>query len=78
MTFLISSFLFKCLGDNGLNPLWKNETAVFDIICPDLALIRFVVQDEDVFGDPNFLGQATFPVTCLRKGKTDTVTIWYK
>ncbi|KAL5020958.1 hypothetical protein ScPMuIL_000113 [Solemya velum] len=64
----ISKYKTLTVSDNGLNPLWKNETAVFDIICPDLALIRFVVQDEDVFGDPNFLGQATFPVTCLRKG----------
>ena len=38
-------------------------------MCPDLALIRFIVQDEDVFGDPYFLGQATYPVQCLRSGK---------
>lgn len=31
-------------------------------------MIRFCVQDEDVFGDPNFLGQATIPVRCLRSG----------
>lgn len=35
---------------------------------PDIALIRFLVQDEDVFGDPNFLGQAVYPIKSLRPG----------
>ena len=43
----------------------------FDIINPQVALIRMVVQDEDMFGDPNFLGQATFPVNGLKAGKDD-------
>ena len=51
----------------------QKMTVDFDIVCPALALIRFVVQDEDVFGDPNFLGQATFPVQCLRSGKISSV-----
>ena len=58
---------FSCSVDNGLNPVW-NETCVFDIINPDLAMIRFVVQDEDMFGDPNFLGQATYPIRCIKSG----------
>ena len=33
-----------------------------------LRSIRFAVFDEDYFGDPNFLGQATYPVPCLRTG----------
>jgi len=36
-----------------------------------LALIRLVAYDEDVFGDPNFLGQASYPVQCLRQGNED-------
>ncbi|KAL3860223.1 hypothetical protein ACJMK2_010378 [Sinanodonta woodiana] len=56
------------IEDNGLNPVWSKSMTDFDIVCPDLALIRFIVMDEDVFGDPNFLGQATFPVQCLRSG----------
>ena len=35
---------------------------------PDLALIRFCAQDEDVFGDPNFIGQAVLPVASLKSG----------
>ena len=56
-------------SDNGFNPVWC-EQCEFDILNPDLALVRFVVQDEDMFGDPNFLGQATFPVKCMRTGET--------
>ncbi|XP_055891169.1 1-phosphatidylinositol 4,5-bisphosphate phosphodiesterase gamma-1-like isoform X2 [Biomphalaria glabrata] len=53
--------------DNGLNPIWS-DSCVFDILCPELALIRFAVMDEDIFGDPNFLGQATYPVPCIKSG----------
>lgn len=53
--------------DNGLNPVW-NENCVFDVLCPELALLRFAVMDEDIFGDPNFLGQACYPVPCVRAG----------
>ena len=35
---------------------------------PDLALLRFAVQDEDVFGDPNFIGQAVYPLPCIKTG----------
>ena len=53
--------------DNGFNPVW-NESCEFDILNPEVALMRFVVQDEDVFGEPNFLGQATIPLKCIRTG----------
>jgi phosphatidylinositol phospholipase C gamma-1 len=53
--------------DNGLNPVWK-ENFIFDVENPDLAILRFVVNDEDMFGDPVFLGQTCFPVKCLRQG----------
>lgn len=55
------------LADNGLNPVW-NEAFLFDVANPDVALLRFAVYDEDMFGDPNFLGQATYPLSCLRTG----------
>lgn len=41
--------------------MW-NESCEFEIFNPYFALIRFVVQDEDMFGDSNFIGQATYPV----------------
>ncbi|KAK0087269.1 hypothetical protein PV325_001367 [Microctonus aethiopoides] len=57
----------RTISDNGFNPLW-NEGCEFDVVNPSFALIRFSVQDEDVFGDCNFIGQATYPVRCLRTG----------
>ncbi|KAI1297248.1 1-phosphatidylinositol 4,5-bisphosphate phosphodiesterase gamma-1 [Halotydeus destructor] len=53
--------------DNGLNPCWL-EDVNFTVHNPDLALIRFVVNDEDMFGDVQLLGQACYPVKCLRPG----------
>ena len=35
---------------------------------PPMALLRFTVFDEDMFGEPNFLGAATYPSTCLLTG----------
>lgn len=56
-------FLIYCVAaDNGFNPVW-NEICEFDVINPHFALLRFVVQDEDMFGDSNFIGQATYSVS---------------
>lgn len=49
-------------ADNGFNPIW-NEICEFRVINPYFALLRFEVQDEDMFGEPNFIGQAIFPVS---------------
>lgn len=54
-------------GDNGLNPVWR-ESVVFDVDNPELAFVRFVVNEEDSFGDANFLAQAVYPLRCLRQG----------
>jgi len=50
--------------DNGFNPIW-NESFDCEVLIPELAMIRFAVQDEDMFGDPNFIGQASYPVSGL-------------
>ena len=47
--------------------MW-NEGCEFELLNPDLALLRFCVQDEDVFGDPNFIGQCVVPINCIKKG----------
>ncbi|KAG0728579.1 1-phosphatidylinositol 4,5-bisphosphate phosphodiesterase gamma-1 [Chionoecetes opilio] len=58
----------KSVCNNGLNPSWC-EPMRFSVLNADCALIRFVVNDEDIFGEPNqIVGQATFPVLCLREG----------
>lgn len=53
----------KHILDNGLNPKWNEEICEFIVTNPHFALLRFLVQDEDVFGEPNFIGQATYPVS---------------
>lgn len=50
------------LADNGFNPFW-NETCEMVVYNPFFAFLRFVVQDEDMFGDSNFIGQNTYPVS---------------
>uniref|UniRef100_A0A3B3TZL6 Phosphoinositide phospholipase C n=1 Tax=Poecilia latipinna TaxID=48699 RepID=A0A3B3TZL6_9TELE len=54
--------------DNGLNPVWKApaEPVEFSVFEPELSFLRFVVNEEDMFSDPNFLAQATFPVKGIR------------
>ena len=47
--------------------MW-NETCEFDIFNPDLALLRFAVHDEEVFGDSTFIGQAVYPIPCIKTG----------
>lgn len=65
-----SSVLPPAAGDNGLNPAWKAaDPMTFTVHEPELTFLRFVVNEEDMFSDPNFLAQATFPVKGIRSGK---------
>jgi len=57
----------KTKSDNGFCPTWIDKFDI-DIICPPLAKLRFVIHDEDMFGDPNFVAQACIPVCSLRQG----------
>ncbi|XP_029773522.1 1-phosphatidylinositol 4,5-bisphosphate phosphodiesterase gamma-1 isoform X1 [Suricata suricatta] len=54
--------------DNGLNPVWPAKPFHFQISNPEFAFLRFVVYEEDMFSDQNFLAQATFPVKGLKAG----------
>ncbi|XP_056460596.1 1-phosphatidylinositol 4,5-bisphosphate phosphodiesterase gamma-1-like [Gadus chalcogrammus] len=56
------------VADNGLNPAWLQTPFVFDVRNPSFCFLRFTVYDEDMFSDPNFLAQATYPVRSLRTG----------
>lgn len=57
----------RVINDNGLNPVW-DENLSLRIQNPPMALLRLVVYDEDMFGEPNFLGAATYPATCILSG----------
>ena len=63
------TYATRTQSDNGLCPTWPiNETFVFDVTCPPLAKLFFIVKNEDMFGDHSFVAQACFPVTSLREG----------
>uniref|UniRef100_A0A8C4IB68 Phosphoinositide phospholipase C n=1 Tax=Dicentrarchus labrax TaxID=13489 RepID=A0A8C4IB68_DICLA len=55
------------INNNGFNPVW-NETLNFVIHTPELALVRFVVEDYDKASRNDFMGQFTLPFTCLQAG----------
>uniref|UniRef100_A0A914RAC7 C2 domain-containing protein n=1 Tax=Parascaris equorum TaxID=6256 RepID=A0A914RAC7_PAREQ len=60
----------RAIASNGLNPVW-NESFCFNVHCPELALLRFYVEDGDFVGpktDP-FIGQAVYPLDCIRTGR---------
>uniref|UniRef100_A0A3B5KTM7 C2 domain-containing protein n=1 Tax=Xiphophorus couchianus TaxID=32473 RepID=A0A3B5KTM7_9TELE len=51
---------------NGDNPIF-DESFEFQINLPELAMVRFVVLDDDFIGD-EFIGQYTIPLECLQPG----------
>ncbi|CAJ0948809.1 unnamed protein product, partial [Mesorhabditis belari] len=64
-----ATFKTRTATSNGLNPIWK-ETFDFNVHCPEVALLRFLVEDGDFVGpktDP-FIGQAVFPLDSIRTG----------
>ncbi|CAG7730788.1 unnamed protein product [Allacma fusca] len=60
-------FKTRTVQDNGLNPYW-NECFRFSVLYPECAMLRIIVYDEDMFGDPNFVGQCTYQINCLKSG----------
>ncbi|CAJ1050550.1 -phosphatidylinositol 4%2C5-bisphosphate phosphodiesterase eta-2 [Xyrichtys novacula] len=56
----------RVVNDNGFNPMWE-ETLVFDVQMPQLALVRFQVWDHDPIGR-DFIGQRTVAFTSMLPG----------
>lgn len=52
----------------GFNPLWDTEFE-FEVVVPELALVRFVVEDYDASSKNDFIGQSTIPLNSLKQGK---------
>lgn len=55
------------IDNNGFNPRW-DCTLSFQLQVPELALVRFVVEDHDHAAKNDFVGQFTLPFTSLRAG----------
>ncbi|XP_056618201.1 inactive phospholipase C-like protein 2 [Triplophysa dalaica] len=56
----------KTVHQNGDNPIF-DESFEFQINLPELAMVRFVVLDDDYIGD-EFIGQHTIPFECIQPG----------
>lgn len=52
----------------GFNPQW-NLNFQFDIRVPELAMVRFVVEDYDTGNWNDFVGQYCLPLTSVQNGK---------
>uniref|UniRef100_A0A8C0JN38 Phosphoinositide phospholipase C n=1 Tax=Canis lupus dingo TaxID=286419 RepID=A0A8C0JN38_CANLU len=65
-----NKFKTTVVNDNGLSPVWAptQEKVTFEIYDPNLAFLRFVVYEEDMFSDPNFLAHATYPIKGIKSG----------
>ncbi|XP_058230768.1 1-phosphatidylinositol 4,5-bisphosphate phosphodiesterase delta-3-A [Hemibagrus wyckioides] len=55
------------INNNGFNPRW-DCTLSFQLQVPELALVRFVVEDHDHTSKNDFVGQFTLPFNSLRIG----------
>uniref|UniRef100_A0A2K5VNW9 Phosphoinositide phospholipase C n=1 Tax=Macaca fascicularis TaxID=9541 RepID=A0A2K5VNW9_MACFA len=53
--------------NNGFNPHW-GQTLQFQLRAPELALVRFVVEDYDATSPNDFVGQFTLPLSSLKQG----------
>ncbi|XP_048206054.1 1-phosphatidylinositol 4,5-bisphosphate phosphodiesterase eta-2 [Perognathus longimembris pacificus] len=56
----------RVVDDNGFNPMWE-ETLVFTVHMPEIALIRFLVWDHDPIGR-DFIGQRTLAFSSMLPG----------
>uniref|UniRef100_O75038-3 Isoform 3 of 1-phosphatidylinositol 4,5-bisphosphate phosphodiesterase eta-2 n=1 Tax=Homo sapiens TaxID=9606 RepID=O75038-3 len=56
----------RVVDDNGFNPTWE-ETLVFMVHMPEIALVRFLVWDHDPIGR-DFIGQRTLAFSSMMPG----------
>ncbi|XP_036777513.2 1-phosphatidylinositol 4,5-bisphosphate phosphodiesterase delta-1 isoform X1 [Manis pentadactyla] len=53
--------------NNGFNPWWDTEFE-FEVLVPELAFVRFLVEDYDASSKNDFIGQSTIPFCSLKQG----------
>lgn len=59
---------FFLIPGAGFNPVWY-DTLRFTIHTPELAMVRFVVEDYDKTSKNDFVGQYTLPLGCMQQGQ---------
>ncbi|XP_077580843.1 1-phosphatidylinositol 4,5-bisphosphate phosphodiesterase delta-1-like isoform X1 [Stigmatopora nigra] len=57
----------RVVENNGFNPEW-NENFQFDVYVPELALVRFLIEDHDSTSGNEFVAQYTIPLNSLKMG----------
>ncbi|XP_049603042.1 1-phosphatidylinositol 4,5-bisphosphate phosphodiesterase delta-1 isoform X1 [Syngnathus scovelli] len=57
----------SAVDNNGFNPQW-NENFQFGVRVPELALVRFLIQDHDSTSGNEFVAQYTLPLNSLKMG----------
>ncbi|XP_060755866.1 1-phosphatidylinositol 4,5-bisphosphate phosphodiesterase delta-1a isoform X2 [Neoarius graeffei] len=55
------------INNNGFNPMW-NKNFQFTIQVPNLAIVRFLVEDYDAASHNDFIGQYTLPFNSMQNG----------
>lgn len=55
------------IDNNGFNPMW-NTNFQFTVNVPELALVRFVVEDYDAASKNDLIGLYTIPLTSMQNG----------
>ncbi|XP_043931175.1 1-phosphatidylinositol 4,5-bisphosphate phosphodiesterase delta-4 isoform X2 [Protopterus annectens] len=55
------------IDNNGFNPVWR-KILDFTVHVPELALVRFVVEDYDKTSKNDFMGQYTLPFASIKEG----------
>lgn len=66
--FLPKCRSLKCFFVTGFNPVW-NTKFQFTIFVPELALVRFVVEDYDAASHNDLVGLYTLPFTSMQNGE---------
>uniref|UniRef100_A0A8C4IXJ8 Phosphoinositide phospholipase C n=1 Tax=Dicentrarchus labrax TaxID=13489 RepID=A0A8C4IXJ8_DICLA len=64
----------RYIENNGFNPVWY-DTLRFTIHTPELAMVRFVVEDYDKTSKNDFVGQYTLSLSCMQQGKDEEHTL---
>uniref|UniRef100_A0A667ZK70 Phosphoinositide phospholipase C n=1 Tax=Myripristis murdjan TaxID=586833 RepID=A0A667ZK70_9TELE len=64
---LLECQLIICSLFLGFNPSW-NQSFQFEVYVPELALVRFVIEDYDSTSDNEFIAQYTLPFNSLQMG----------
>ena len=59
----------KSVKDNGFNPRWENQKPFeFYVNCPDLAIVKFVIKDDDL-GKDQIIGHYSIRLSNVKEGK---------